>query len=186
LLLARGRERGTFSVTIAATSLAVLLFAALWVNREGLVARLDTTLSGGVGRPVIWAETLPLVRDFWPAGTGIGTYGESMLRYQRTRTGTLFNQAHNEYLQLVAEGGLLVTLPAAVALWQWVLVARRRLRDPDDRFWIRAGAMAGICGLAVQSVFETGLRMPANALLFALLAAIVIHEPRVPASRGPA
>jgi hypothetical protein len=44
--------------------------------------------------------------------------------------------------------------------------------------WLRIGAAAGILGLAVQSVFETGLRMPANALLFALLAAIVVHESR--------
>jgi hypothetical protein len=45
--------------------------------------------------------------------------------------------------------------------------------------WIRIGAAAGIAGLAVQGTFETGLRMPANALLFALLAAIVVHKRRV-------
>jgi hypothetical protein len=45
-------------------------------------------------------------------------------------------------------------------------------------FWIRAGAVAGIVGVLVQSVWETGLRMPANGLLFALLCAIASHDER--------
>ena len=44
--------------------------------------------------------------------------------------------------------------------------------------WIRTGAAAGIVGVAVQSIWETGLRLPANGLLFAALCAIVVHEER--------
>jgi hypothetical protein len=44
-------------------------------------------------------------------------------------------------------------------------------------FWIRSGAVAGIAGIFVQSFWETGLRMPANALLFAALCAAAIHKP---------
>jgi hypothetical protein len=39
---------------------------------------------------------------------------------------------------------------------------------------------------AVQSVWETGLRMPANAALFALLAAIVLHDGSPQHAKGPA
>jgi hypothetical protein len=42
--------------------------------------------------------------------------------------------------------------------------------------WIRAGAAAGIVGVLVQSIWETGLRLPANGLLFAALCAIAIHD----------
>ena len=42
--------------------------------------------------------------------------------------------------------------------------------------WIRIGAAAGIVGVLVQSIWETGLRLPANGLLFAVLCAIVIYE----------
>ena len=120
-----------------------------------------------------------MIRDFWLTGTGAGTYAQSMLKYQTTTKRVLFNQAHNEYLQLLAEGGLLLSVPALVALLAWIRIAWRRLQQETQAMrWVRTGAAAGIAGLAVQGLFETGLRMPANAMLFALLAAIVVHEPR--------
>jgi hypothetical protein len=52
---------------------------------------------------------------------------------------------------------------------------------------MRAGALAGIAAVLLQSVWETGLRMPANALLAALLAAVATHahEPRPMVAREP-
>jgi O-antigen ligase len=176
-VVTRGRRReGSFAIGVAILTVAML--AAVWSNREGLLGRLNVT-DTQVGRPAIWVETLPVINDFWLTGTGVGTYGTAMLRYQRTATNTLFNQAHNEYLQLVAEGGVLLAIPVACALASWFALARRRLLSNTDHIeWIRIGAAAAICGIAVQSVFETGLRMPANAFLCAVLAAIVVHEPR--------
>jgi hypothetical protein len=48
--------------------------------------------------------------------------------------------------------------------------------DRTAVFWIRAGAASGMLAVAVQSVWDTGLRMPANAVLFSLLAAIALHD----------
>lgn len=173
------RRRGARDGLVAAAAIALLLAGAIWVNRQGLIGRLDATITAQVGRPVIWAETLPLIRDFWLTGTGGGTYGEAMLRYQRTSTEALFNQAHNEYLQLAAEGGLLLVVPALVAAWRLTRTVRGRLaEDTHELLWLRIGAAAGLCGVAVHCLFESGLRMPANALLFALLAGIAVHEPR--------
>jgi hypothetical protein len=42
-------------------------------------------------------------------------------------------------------------------------------------FWIRTGAASGLCGVAVQSLWETGLAIPANAAMAAVLAAMVVH-----------
>jgi O-antigen ligase len=129
---------------------------------------------------VIWQETLPLLADFWLTGTGAGTYSRAMLRYQQTSPESHFNQAHSEYVQLLAEGGLLLAIPAVAAAAAWLALARRRLRsDRHEVFWIRAGAAAGMLAAAVQALFDTGIRLPANALLFAVLAAIVVHERRV-------
>jgi hypothetical protein len=41
---------------------------------------------------------------------------------------------------------------------------------------VRAGAVGGLIAIAVQSVWETGLRVPANGMLFAVLAAIAVHD----------
>ena len=52
-----------------------------------------------------------------------------------------------------------------------------RAEEPRDTTQVRPVSMlAGVIGVAVQSVWETGLRMPANALLFAVVAAIALYE----------
>jgi hypothetical protein len=156
--------------------LALLLVWAVWANRVELASKFEGP--GSIGRWAIWRESLPVARDFWLTGTGLGTYGPAMLRYQSSSHELYFNQAHNEYLQLAAEGGLLLVVPALAVLMAGVRLARHRLRE-DTRVmgWTRLGAAAGLTGIAVQGLFETGLRVPANALLAAVLAAIVLHEP---------
>ena len=46
------------------------------------------------------------------------------------------------------------------------------------------GALSGLFGVAVQSVWETGLTTPANAVLAALAAAIVVHRSGPAAEAG--
>jgi O-antigen ligase len=84
-----------------------------------------------------------------------------------------FNHAHNHYLQVLAEGGLLLLVPAAVVLMLFVRLAWRRMHDGDEEVrGMRLAAMAGLVGVAVQSLWEVPLTMPAAALLAATLAAM--------------
>jgi O-antigen ligase len=110
------------------------------------------------------------------AGTGLGTYRMTMLVYQQTDRDVLFNQAHDEYLQQAAEGGLLVGVPLLLAAIVLLAGVIRRLRDDvTNGFWIRAGAAASLAGIMIQNIWETGLRMPANGLLFAVICAVAIQ-----------
>jgi O-Antigen ligase len=131
------------------------------------------------GRVRIWRETLPIVRDFWVTGTGAGTYQRAMLLYQQSDRLWYLNQAHNHYLQVAAEGGVLLAAPAALAVAAYVReVTRTACADRSGVFWIRAGALCGLLAVALQSAWETGLTMPANAVLAAVLAAIAVHHRR--------
>jgi putative inorganic carbon (hco3(-)) transporter len=160
---------------IGATIIALGLAAAVWANREALERKFATATA--VSRMTIWKETVPVVTDFWLTGTGAGTYSQAMLRYQQTAPEFHFNQAHSESVQLAAEGGVLIGLPVVLAIAAWVALARRQLRrDAHELFWIRLGAAAGLLAVGVQGIFDTPLRVPANALLAALLAAIVVHD----------
>jgi hypothetical protein len=174
--LSRGRAMAAGKqAPITAMLLLVVLAVGAWAN----IADLTRRLSGGTeaSRATIWRETLPIINDFPAAGTGIGTYARSMLIYQRTTPELLFNHAHSEYLQLVAEGGVLVTMPALVAAIAWLVLARRRLQaEKREVLWMRIACAAGMAGLAVQCLWDATLRMPANAMMFALLAAVVVHE----------
>ena len=50
-----------------------------------------------------------MVSDFWITGVGVGAYERAMTVYQRQPHVFYFNHAHNEYLQLLAEGGVVTS-----------------------------------------------------------------------------
>ena len=169
-----GVVRMKWLVGAAVFALAIATYLA---NFDELAGRFAEALERGNDRTEIWRQTLPIVRDFALTGTGEGTFSRAMLVYQEGDRQLLFNHAHNQYLQIAAEGGLLVGVPALCAGLALVTVLFRRLRGDDTAlFWIRAGATAGLVGVAVQSLWETGLRMPANGVLFAVCAALAVHE----------
>jgi putative inorganic carbon (hco3(-)) transporter len=171
-------------VRAGAAIVAMVLAGAVWANRAGLERKFaDVT---AVSRVTIWRDTVPVIADFWVTGTGAGTYSRAMLRYQHASPEFHFNQAHSEPMQLAAEGGLLLAVPVIFVAIAWLALARRQLqRDVHEVFWIRVGAAAGLLAVAVQGIFDTPLRVPANALLAALLAAIVVHDRRGSGVRDP-
>jgi O-antigen ligase len=188
LLLSRGRISRPWIVWMLAIASGVVLVAALYAaNAAALTTRLSGAVSEGLsGRVTIWRQTWPMVRDFWPVGSGVGTYQQVMVLYQ-TITSRLFYISHadNEYLQILAEGGALVGVPAAVAAIALAAIVVKRLRgDRTPLFWMRAGAASGLIAAVVQNCFEMTLRVPANGVLLAILAAIAAHDSHTDARRS--
>jgi O-antigen ligase len=166
---------------IAGATIFALITATYFANFDALATRFSQALDQPNERAEIWRQTMPIVRDFLWTGTGDGTFGRAMLVYQHGDRQLLFNQAHNHYVQILAEGGLLMGLPALCAIIMLVVLTVRRLKsDATALFWVRAGAAAGLVAVATQSLWETGLRMPANGVLFAVCAALAVHVRRTP------
>jgi O-antigen ligase len=187
-LLAAKRARQTSQEPRALIVMAVAGAAAcgailLRVDPAAVANRISASSVGLAGRTEIWTTTMAVIRDFWITGTGVGTFQTAMALYQRPSEGIIYNQAHNHYLQVMAEGGVLVGVPVALTL---VALARRGVRalaeDLSGMYWLRVGAVSGLAGVAAQSLFDAPLLTPANAALASVLAAIVVH---VPARFGP-
>jgi O-antigen ligase len=177
VLLARrrmSRRRITWMIVGLA---AMVALATMYANMGALGSRLGGAVSEGVaGRVAIWRQTWPMVQDFWRAGSGVGTYQQVMVLYQTTSRLFYISHADNEYLQMLAEGGVLLAIPVACALVAGAIAIARSLRtDRTPLFWVRIGAASGILGFAVQNVWEMTLRVPANGVLFAILAATAMH-----------
>jgi O-antigen ligase len=176
-----GRWRRRF---VFALSVPVLLAAVMaWAGYDIAMRRLQQVPVEILDRVSVWSDTVRLIGDFPIAGVGLGAFAKAMAVYQTAPTHTLFVQAHNDYLQLMAEGGALVVLPALAVLFLVGQGIWRRFSKGDDepaRFWLRAGAVAGLCGIAVQSLVEFSLQKPGNTVLFVVLVALALHRP----SRG--
>ena len=173
-----GRERDAPPSRWAIAALALAgLAAIIRFNPIDLYHRFGAVGVAAADRAAIWRATFPVIREFWLTGTGAGTFETAMLVYQRTPSLFRINAAHNHYLQVAAEGGLLVTVPVVCALACFARASSRALaQDRSGMYLLRVGAVSGLAGVAVQSIWETGLATPANAVLAAALAAIVIHR----------
>ena len=166
-------------MALSLVGVGVLIAAAsFYVNVSALTERISNTLPSNLGgRLTVWHETWPMARDFPLTGIGVGAFEHAMLVYQQSTRLIFFNHAHDEYLQLLVEGGWLLTVPAllVVAAALWAIIGRLR-SDRTPIFWIRLGAVSGMAAVAAQSVWDTGLRMPANAVLFAVVAAAAMFR----------
>jgi hypothetical protein len=173
---------------LAIASLPVLaVFAVTWVGIDAVVARFlalpGSNLGGRVG---IWRDTLRIVKDFPLTGSGLDTYATAIRYYQTFELRTYFPWAHNDYLQLAAEGGLLVGIPFAILVALFVRQIRHRLREENDSvsYGIRVGAVIGLGAIALQELVDFSLQHPAHAALFAVLCALAT-APAPPISVPP-
>jgi len=172
----RGR---VIAVTVIA---AGVLVVAAWAGLDRLMARAATVagdLPTGGGRIGAWGDTVHIIRDFPVTGTGLNTFGTAMVLYQTGNRDLHFQEAHNDYLQLAAEGGLLVGIPVAILVWIFVRAVKQRFAEAPaegSTYWLRIGAVIALLGIAVQAFVEFSLQMPGNAALFAVIAAIALHR----------
>jgi hypothetical protein len=177
VLIARRRMDRRWVLSLALALAGMIGLGLMYTNMTALGARLGGVMSEGlVARFDIWRQTWPMVVDFWPVGSGVGTYQKVIALYQTSSRRFAISHADNEYLQVLAEGGALMAVAVATTMVAGALVIRRRLvEDHTPMFWVRAGAACGMFGMAIQNVFEMTLRVPANAVLLAVLAAIALH-----------
>jgi O-antigen ligase len=169
------RMRTAGRIGILAYTALLLAAAVVWANPDDVLNRFDQTLGANAwgGRPQIWQESVALLRRFWTVGVGLGAFDVVMAAYQTSTHSVLINHAHNEYLHIAAEGGLLLFVPLAVAAVLLVrLIARRLAGDRSPMLHVREGAVAGLSGLAAQSLWETPTLTPAVFFLFAAAAGI--------------
>jgi O-antigen ligase len=173
-----GRTRRRLSLAVLA---GVSVFGMLaYGDGDRLLLRLDETRTTGMAnRLAIWRDSAAVIRDFPATGVGAGAFATAMRVYQTTPRTYYHNEAHNQYLQLLVEGGVLLLMPALIALGAFTTAAWKRLRRPDDPLrWMRVAGTGALFGVAVQSIWETGLTLPANGMLAAAVAALVVHESR--------
>jgi O-antigen ligase len=169
-------------ITTAAVFFVIVAAITAWAGGDvimGRALRTDANNATVGGRIPIWRDALTIISDFSLFGSGLNTFGTATMVYQTSPLELHFQEAHNDYLQLAAEGGLLLGVPCLLLLGIFVRDVRRRFREAPKEgmtYWLRIGAVIGLLGIAAQALVEFSLQMPGNAALFAVLAAIAVHQ----------
>jgi len=132
------------------------------------------------GRAHFWAVTVDIIKANPFLGTGLGAFGVIYTRYDSRNGLYRLEQAHNDYLQILSDAGIV----GAVLALSFVLLlfykgfSRARSRD-DFRRGVALAALSGCFAVLVHSFFDFTLHTTSNALLFLVLAAVATMNGRV-------
>lgn len=189
----RGQEVVNRTPVILAQLLAVVLilviiaFGVLWTGADEVVQRVQQgeLNSGGMdradgdtrfldGRFWIWRDTLKMIRANWQTGVGLGAYETAFPLFTKSNGTLVVSQAHNDYLQIVADCGI---VGLVLAVWFLIVLFRDIKGAMQHREAVMSGMAlgcgGGIVAILVHSLFDFNLQLPSNALLFLALTAVV-------------
>lgn len=175
------RSAATLIIGISAVAGATML-----VGSEGLVANFSQIQAETQGelpagerfsRRDIWRATIELIKDHPIAGVGLGAFQFAYTRYDQSSGVQRVEQTHNDYLQIVADAGL---IGGAMGLLFVILLFGRgfsaaQTRNRQKRAVV-LGALTGCFAIAIHSFVEFNLQVTSNAQLFLALAAMATSE----------
>ena len=183
-LMVRARKRSPEAPRLAA--LALVGFAAIaligWLGTSQVIERFSTLHSGDVSL----ARRATMVRGaahvFWAhpvAGCGLGSLVAVYPRFETFYDGLVVDHVHNDYMELLAEMGLLGALCGAAFLWILFRDAKKCFAAEQGHFSraIHAAAITAVCGLLLHSLVDFNLHIPSNTLLFLLQAHLATVAP---------
>ncbi len=179
------RARSIAAAAIAVIPIIVVVAGTtIWLGGDQLTTGVETATTEissrsdenheGARRRDIWRATLQLARAHPVAGAGLGGYWAEIPTYHDASGVLTPQQGHNDYLELLASGGLI-----GVGLFAWFIVnliraARHAVATFEGLQRVLAvGAVIGIVGVAVHSLVEFGLHITCNALVFVMLLAML-------------
>lgn len=173
---------------------AAMLVGVVWMGGDQLVSRLEAMPDQfgtksvnereGESRIEVWQATWQLIKANPLVGVGFGGYRAAITEHHDASGELTPQDAHNDYLELLASGGLVGALLAAWFVVAFFGAARGRLRSADSfRRAACYGAMAGLCGVAVHSLVDYGLHITINAVVCLTLVVIAVADDNVEEKR---
>ncbi|MCF6354844.1 MAG: O-antigen ligase family protein [Candidatus Polarisedimenticolaceae bacterium] len=148
--------------------LPLVILAVGWFGVGGFISKLE---SAGLDsdRGLIREATYPLIADYPLFGTGTGTYEWIFTLYKKNELGrSVYDHAHNDYLELLSEQGLVgfLLLGLAILLMYWRIIKCLSLRRNAQLRGILFGVVVGTLSLLIHAWVDFNFQIPANAAIF--------------------
>jgi len=167
LSLNRRRDRALWAVFVAAAIIAVPLVS---------MNVLPGPVSGEQSRILNWKSGFAMLGDFPVTGTGFGSFRDAFPHYRAAGATKRFEKMHNDYLQVVVEGGAVAAILLAWLICGWAVrlgrLGTRRLAGRESL--ASAGLLVGLIVLSLHASWDFNHQIPANALLFVTLAGMAV------------
>lgn len=168
---------------------AIIILTAIsvgWFGWENIVERFARLKNAeGVlynSRLDFWKDSIRIIPDFLVTGSGIGTYADIYTSYKSVTGNFLVNHAHNDYLELAVEGGIIGFILAAAFIVTLFVKTFRMFLSRKDAYavYIYMGSISGIIALLIHSIPDFNLHVGANGLWFFFLAGLAVSSATAP------
>ena len=174
----RSKQKVAMRLALAGALLVAVIAGTAFVGGESSLTRIaETTSSNDIttNRTHIWAVTLDVIKQNLPFGSGLGAFGIAYTPTDKLSGLERVEQAHNDYLQTLADAGIVGLLVGGAFLFLLVRTIRRNInRQNNFRRAVAVGASVGIFAVLVHSIFDFVLHTTAVAVLFLILMALLV------------
>ena len=194
LLFFRTREIKR-SRAILIISLFVVLIVG-WVGWGQVISRFDDlqnetdTLRMSSGdrpdRAEMWKDSAAVAADFAATGSGMGSFARIYPKYRAFWTDYLIDHAHNDYLELLIEGGIIAFLTVAAFLLTVFYKTYRTilLRRDNYSIYVYIGCVTGIMSILIFGLTDFNMHIGSNGLYYFFLAGLAVSAANTRLHRG--
>lgn len=176
-------KRTLAPLALAASVLVVVIAGVIVFGGDAALDRIVGTVNRDDptnGRTHFWAMTVESIRAHPFTGTGLGAFPFAYTRHDTANGLFRVEQAHNDYLQVLADTGIVGSIIAVAFFVMLFRTGLKRVRVADKyRCGVAAGALAGCVAVLIHSFFDFTLQTTANALLFFIIVALATLDTRV-------
>lgn len=151
-----------------------------WIGWDPILSRFNNTLSetGGIqdARILVMQDCAPIIRDFLFTGSGFGTFRHVFPQYSTIPSYILFNHAHNDYIELLTDGGL---IGFGLAAWFVLAVLNngiKQLKKRRDSYSIllTIAGISAIGSILMHSLTDFNMYNGANGLYFFFICGVLV------------
>jgi O-antigen ligase len=179
---ARSYGQIVFKIGLSGALLATIIAGAVLIGGESSLTRLAETAASDditTNRAHIWNVTLGVIKNNFLLGAGLGAYPQAYTRHDTLSGMERVEQAHNDYLQALADGGLVGLLIAAAFIFLLFREGVKNIKVHNVfRRGVAVGALTGCFAILVHSLFDFVLHTTAISLTFLTLCALVVASGR--------
>ncbi|MGH9736866.1 MAG: O-antigen ligase family protein, partial [Candidatus Acidiferrales bacterium] len=163
-------------VALAAIALIVWIGAGRAIRRFENLPSTDITMNR---RLSMTRGAAGIIRDHPLIGSGLGTLVVAYPSHETAYDGKVVEHVHDDYVELLAEGGLAGGLCGLAFLILLYREAHNGFVSPQGHFSraVHAGGIVAISGLLLHSFVDFNLHIPANTLLFLLQVQLATFTP---------
>lgn len=168
MLQSRFQQKRIWAVGVFLTVLVAYL---IYLGIDPVIERFYHTDMTKEQRLDVWSASLRAWKDFFFTGSGLGTFVYVFPLYSPFAMQSLYDHAHNDYIELMLETGVVGSF--LLFLFAFLSVASLIRGSFEGRAGIlRIGAFASAVTMAMHSIFDFNLHILSNLLLFALVLGI--------------